>query len=107
MDENFIFWLPITEIDQLTFEGQTVKVDKLEEGHIIHSGRLMCGESMERTLNLFKTKKFKKVKTRPEHARICQECQRRYKANLDSAWDKWIAGKPIAPVAKLPPLAKF
>lgn len=107
MDEAFSFWFPIILIEQLTFTDQKIQVEQFGEGHILHSGVLMCRESREKLLNQVGTKKFKVVRHRPANARLCKTCQEKYRANGDSAIHAWVTGKPKKPSVSLPPLAKF
>lgn len=106
MDDNFAFWFPITYIEQLTFENQTIKIEKFEDGHIVYGGRLMCGESREVILNHLHTKESKTLKRRPEHLKLCKECDHKYRMNGHSAYHAWVNGEAIKPVADLPKLIK-
>lgn len=104
MDENFSFFYPVIEEQQLDFDGRVHVKEILCEGHIVHNGRIMCGESMEVIRNRAKVKKSKLVKVRVEKVKVHVVCLEKYKKNGDSALSRWIEGKPIVPVSKLPPL---
>ena len=95
MYKEFRFVYQVTQIGQDFFDDygkpHTHTIDTFEEGHILYQGSWMCGERM---------KKGKKIKyatrtQRIDGIKICQECQERYKANLDSAWQKWVSGQSI------------
>lgn len=106
MDDLFAFWYPVIIDQQIDFEGHIHNKEVLLEGHILHSGRLLCGESKERLKNLVRAKKDKVLAKRAEKVKVCSECRRKYKKNGDSAYFAWTEGKPKAVVAKLPNLIK-
>lgn len=106
-DSEFEFFYPVIIEKQLDFEGHVHNKEILLEGHILHGGRLLCGENMEIVKKRSKVPTGKIVKLRDEKTKLCQECSRLYKKNGHSAWTKWVEGKPITPPVKLPPLAKF
>jgi hypothetical protein len=96
MDSEFTFLYPVVTIPQQAFrdDGSVYVhgVDGFKEGHIVYQGRLMCGESIERLCNQFKTKRKTIRKTRIDGISICKKCQEKYKNNPSSAWHKWYAG---------------
>jgi hypothetical protein len=107
MDENFEFWYPIITEVQLGLEGQQFHKEVLKTGHILYSGRLLCGESMEVLKNQVKktceaqTIKDKTLKVRVERVGLCQECQRKYKRNNRSAYTAWVEGRPKQPATRV------
>lgn len=108
MDEEFEFWYPVIIEKQMTFEGREVIKEVLLKGHIIHGGRLLCGESMEVIKNRSKATKDKTSKKRVERTSLHEECSRKYRLNGHSAWTAWVEGKAKQPsTTPLPPLAKF
>lgn len=101
MDEKFSFWyVSIIEV-QLGLEGKAFPKNILLEGHILHSGRLMCGESMEILLNRVKKKyeaqtvKGLPFKIRQGRVKLCPVCTARYMKNGDSAYAAWVEGKAL------------
>lgn len=107
MDNEFEFFYPIIIEHQMDFEGHDHPKEVLLVGHIVHGGRLLCGESREVIKNRAKATKEKTVKARIEKTKVCQECSDKYKKNGHSAYAAWIEGKPKTPAVKLPKLAKF
>ena len=113
MDEEFEFWHPVIVEFQIGLDGKLFPKEVLCEGHIIYSGRLLCGESREVLKNQIKAKfqakevKEKTLKKRVERTKVCAECLRKYRKNGDSAYSAWVEGKPITPKVKLPPIAKL
>lgn len=90
MKKQISFWYPVRTVGQLTFEGQTILSDVPQTGHILHQGRLMCKQSMERLKNECGAKKAKTVSTRIQNVGICEKCQENYKKNEDLDWAHWI-----------------
>lgn len=101
MDEQFTFWyVAIVEV-QLGLEGRAFSKDVLLEGHIVHSGRLLCQQSMEVLKNQAsrnheaKTVKGLPFKNRQGRVKICPACTARYMKNGHSAYNAWVEGKPL------------
>jgi hypothetical protein len=101
MDERFTFWyVSIVEV-QLGLEGKEFHKNVLLEGHISHSGRLMCGESMEILLNRVKksyeaqTVKGLPFNVRQGKTKICPICTSKYMKNGDSAYNAWVEGRAL------------
>jgi len=96
MDNDFKFFYPVITVAQEAFRDDGPSyvhgVDVSKDGHIVYQGRLMCGESMEVLCSHFKTKRKKIVNVRLEGVKMCEKCQEKYKANLDSAWSRWASG---------------
>lgn len=96
MDEKFQFWYPVVVELQTSFLDKHVfSKEVLCSGHILHSGRLMCGESMEITKNQCGAKKEKTVKLRVPNVAICPTCLAKYMRNGDSAYRAWVEGKAL------------
>jgi hypothetical protein len=98
-DENFTFFYPVLISEQIAFRDDgttyTKKMDNLGEGHILHQGRLMCGESMTVLKNRSGARKVSIKKVRATDKKLCPACQEKYKKNLDSAWGKWARGEAV------------
>lgn len=101
MDERFTFWyVAIVEV-QLGLEGKAFSKDVLLEGHIVHSGRLLCQQSMEVLKNEAgrkcgaKTIKGLPFKVRQGRIKICPDCTAKYMRNGDSAYRAWVEGKAL------------
>lgn len=101
MDEEFQFWYTaITEV-QLGLEGKKFEKNVLIEGHIVHSGRLLCGESREVLQNRVKKKyeaqsvKGLPFKVRQGRTKICPKCTVGYMRNGHSAYHKWVEGESL------------
>jgi hypothetical protein len=102
MDEQFEFYYLIISEVQLGLDGKEYPKDVIYEGHILHSGRPMCGESMEVLKNRVKTKcAAETVKEKTQKVRvgtkICKTCQDKYRKNGRSQWTAWVEGKPKTP----------
>lgn len=96
-DDNFTFWYPVLISEQVAFrdDGTTYikNMDNLGEGHILHQGRLMCGESMTVLKNRSGARKESVKKVRATDKKLCLVCVEKYKKNLDSAWGQWVRGE--------------
>ena len=105
MDEQFEFWnLIITEV-QIGLDGKEYPKDVIYEYHILHSGRLMCKESMEVLKNRVKTKcEAETVKDKIVKKRVgknaCPLCQEKYRESVNSAYRRWVEGSPKVPATK-------
>lgn len=94
MDKQFVFWYPIVEEKQLDFEGREHIKQVFCEGHIVHNGRLMCGESREVIKNKAGAKKEKTQDSRAVTPKMCPVCLKAWKAHPDSSYYKYVNGVP-------------
>jgi hypothetical protein len=106
MDEQFTFWYLAVDEVQLGLEGKEFHKNVLVEGHIEHSGRLMCGESREvlqnRVKKTYEAQTIKGIpfKNRQGRTKICPVCTAAYMKNGRSAYSAWVEGKPKVPATK-------
>lgn len=96
--DNVKFTYTTKIVQQLDFEkrGHNVEV-VVGECHILYLGSILCGLDKEKMKDKLKTKTVKTVQTRPQGIKVCEACEKKYKANSNLPWSKWV-------VASLPDL---
>lgn len=104
MDDEFQIFYPVIIEIQEDFEGHEHINEVFCEGHILHGGRLLCGEAKEAVKNRVGAKKEKIVEKWKRGTKIHPECQRKYMKNGHSAWTAWVEGKPIPAYGKETPV---
>lgn len=78
-------------VQQLDFEkrGHSAEV-VVGDCHIMHMGSILCGSDKEKLKGKLKTKTVKTVQTRPQGVKVCEACEKKYKANSNLPWSKWV-----------------
>lgn len=95
------FWCAVGTVKQGAFreDGSAYTVDKempIGEQHILYNDVLMCGKSRDGIKKYRKTKNkgskvsHKTVQLRIENVPLCKECERKYKANSNLLYVKWV-----------------
>src|SRR3990167_9205702 len=91
MNDDIKFWYPVKTEGQLTFDGHTHFLDVIAgEGHIEYTEVLLCRQSREKLKHEAGAKKHKTISSRLEFIKLCPVCEKKYKANQNLAWQKWI-----------------
>lgn len=103
MDE-FKYYYPVRIDQQLDFEGRVHNIVRYEEGHIMHSGHLMCGKRVE--IKSKKRNNYKVLAHRENNKKLCPVCEEKWKAHPSSAWYKFVSGQAIKS-APLPALVEM
>ena len=92
MNENIKFWYPIKTVGQIDFEGHThFKSVIAGEGHIVYMDVLLCRQSREKLKHDVGAKTNRSVQSRVDGVGLCSVCEKKYKANQNLAWQKWIS----------------
>lgn len=95
------FWCAVGIVKQGAFreDGSTYTVEKeapIGEQHILYQSVLMCGKSRDgikrykRTKNNGQKVSHKTVQLRIENVPLCKECEKKYKANSNLLYVKWV-----------------
>lgn len=76
---------------QPDFEGRSHFVElPVGECHIVYQGSVMCGTDKKKLMDKHDTKIVKLTQTRPQGYKVCEECEKAYKANGQLEWSKWV-----------------
>lgn len=89
------FWCAVGVVKQMAFreDGSIYSIDKespIGDQHILYQSVLMCGKSRDGIKKYRKTKKQKTVQLRIENVPLCKECEKKYKANSNLLYAKWV-----------------